>query len=123
MASHEPFGHLNYGRKKGQELNWQFDSRPLKLGINPIPMRVGGVQYVFGKLSRRAISLIETSPQSKVGAKSYDRPKSKESKPGQFRDSTLGVLGKSAIRMWVRRRGTENIIWGRVVASPESELW
>jgi hypothetical protein len=44
-------------------------------------------------------------------------------KPGQFRDSTLGVLGKSAIRMQVRWRGTENTIGRMVVAPPESGPW
>jgi hypothetical protein len=34
--------HLNicnssYGRKKGRESNWQFDSRPLKVGNRPVP--------------------------------------------------------------------------------------
>jgi len=33
-------GHLDicstsYGKKKGWESNWQFDSRPLKIGIRP----------------------------------------------------------------------------------------
>jgi len=32
-----------------------------------------------------------------VGAKSYEHPKSRESKLGQFRNSTLGVSGKIAI--------------------------
>jgi hypothetical protein len=34
MGSHDPFGHLkhiSYDQKKGWELNWQFDSRPLKV--------------------------------------------------------------------------------------------
>jgi len=35
-------GHLDicspsYGQKKGRELNWQFDSRPLKVGNRPLP--------------------------------------------------------------------------------------
>ncbi len=35
-------GHLDicsssYGQKKGQESNWQFDSRPLKVGNRPLP--------------------------------------------------------------------------------------
>ncbi len=28
---------LSYGRKKGRESNWQFDSRPLKVGNRPVP--------------------------------------------------------------------------------------
>ena len=35
-------GHLDicspsYGKKKGRESNWQFDSRPLKVGNRPVP--------------------------------------------------------------------------------------
>jgi hypothetical protein len=38
MPSHWQFGHLqpSYGQKKGQESNWQFDSRPLKVGNRPL---------------------------------------------------------------------------------------
>jgi hypothetical protein len=40
-------GHLDicspsYGQKKGRESNWQFDSRPLKVGNRPLPdIRIG----------------------------------------------------------------------------------
>jgi hypothetical protein len=39
MISHEPFGHLQHKlwQKEGQEWNWQFDSRPLKVGNRPNP--------------------------------------------------------------------------------------
>jgi hypothetical protein len=39
MASNEPFGHLQYKLwlKEGQESNWQFDSRPQKVGNRPDP--------------------------------------------------------------------------------------
>jgi hypothetical protein len=62
--------------------------------------------------------LLKTSSRSELGARSYERPKSWESKPGQFWDSTLGVMGKRAIWMQVRQRAAENTIWGKVVASP-----
>jgi len=48
----------------------------------------GGVQHTVEKLSRRTTSLLETSSQSEVGMRSYECPKSRESKPGQFRDFT-----------------------------------
>ncbi len=39
MGSHDPFGHLthntSYSQKKGRESNWQFDSRPFKIGNRP----------------------------------------------------------------------------------------
>jgi hypothetical protein len=39
MGSHEPFGHLQHKlwQKKGQESNWQFNSRPLKVRNRPNP--------------------------------------------------------------------------------------
>ncbi len=60
-------GHLDicspsYGQKKGWESNWQFDSRPLKVGNRPLPDLFPTselkVQYVVGKISTRATSLI-----------------------------------------------------------------
>jgi hypothetical protein len=51
----------SYGQKKGRKSNWQFDSRPLKVGNRP-------------ELSRRATRLLQTSSQSEVLAKSYGCP-------------------------------------------------
>jgi len=53
----------------------------------------------------------------------YELPKSRESKLGQFWDSSLGVPGLKAIRMWVSWSNTENTTWEKVVASPESGPW
>jgi hypothetical protein len=44
-------------------------------------------------------------------------------KSGQFRDSTLGIPGKSVIWVQVRWRGTENTIGRMVVAPPEPGPW
>jgi hypothetical protein len=108
----------SYGQKKGRESNWQFDSRPLKVRNRP-EFDV----YRRSATWRRATRLLQTSSQLEVWARSYGCPKSQESKSGQFRDSSLGVLGKSAIRMWFRQRAAKNIIRGKVVASPESRPW
>jgi hypothetical protein len=70
-----------------------------KSGIDQLPTCDGEVRYGVGKLSTRATTLVETSFGSEVEARSYDRPKSRESKPGQFRDFTLGVPRQKAIRM------------------------
>jgi len=91
--------------------------------IDPILVCEDGVQHAVGKLLRRAASLLWTSSQSKVWAGSYELPKSRESQLGQFRDSSLGVLGIKAIWMRVRWSNAENIIWGKVVASLESGPW
>ncbi len=84
-----------------------------KSGIDPIPTCDAGVQHGVGKFSRRAKRLVQTSSQLKVRARSYDGPKSRESKPGQFRDSTLGVPGQTTTWVWARRSNIENAIWGR----------
>jgi hypothetical protein len=121
--SHLDISNISYGRKKGRESNWQFDSRPQKVGNRLAPGVCRGVRQTVEKLSRRATSLLQTLSQSEVRARSYEHPKSRESKPGQFRDSTLGVPGQRAIRAWVRWSNVENTIWGKVVASLESGPW
>ncbi len=126
MALHEPFGHLPH-KLWAKEGPWiklivlTFDHK--KSGIDPIPVCANGVRYTVGKLLRRATSLLQTSSQSEVWAGSCEFPKFWESKPGQFRDSSLGVLGIKAIWMQVPRSNAENTIWGKVVASPESGPW
>ncbi len=84
-----------------------------KSGIDPILVCAGGVQHTIEKLSRRATSSLQTLSQLKVEARSYERPKSRESKSGQFQHSTLGVPGQRAIWVWVRWSNAENTIWGR----------
>jgi hypothetical protein len=94
-----------------------------KSRIDLFPTCALGVRHGVGKLSLKATSLVQTSSRSEVGARSYEVPKSRESKPGQFRDSTLGVPGKRAIRMPLPWANTENTIRSMVVASPESGPW
>jgi hypothetical protein len=126
MVSHEPFwisaAQIMVERRVGNQTG-SLTPDHQKSGIDPIPMCAGEVRHTVGKISRRATTLLQTSSQSKVGARSYERPKSQESKPGQFRDSTLGVPGKSVIRMQVQRWDAKNTIWGKVVASFESKPW
>jgi hypothetical protein len=126
MASHWSFGHL-------QPKLWAKEGPGVKLaiwfpttkksGIDLFPTFADEVWWGVGKLSSRATTLVETSLQSEVGARSCECPKSWESNLGQFRDSNLGVSGKRAIRMWLTRSNADNTIWGKVVASPESGRW
>jgi hypothetical protein len=94
-----------------------------KSWIDPTPACTDRVQHTVGKLLRRATSLLYTSSQSKLWAGSYELPKSQESKPRQFWDSSLGVSGIKAIWMRVPRSNAENTIRGKVVASPEFGPW
>jgi len=114
MASHEPFRHL-------QHKLWSKEGPRVKLAIwlpttkSRQLTRSRCVQVecdTVGKLLRRATNFLETSSQSEVWAGSYELPKSRESKPGQFQDSSLGVPGIKAIWMWVRWSNIENTILG-----------
>jgi hypothetical protein len=89
----------SYGQKKGRESNWQFDSWPLKVGNRPTPDVLWGSAIQCWKALDESCNIASNLVPIEVGARSYDRPKSRESKLGQFRDSTLGVPGQKAIRM------------------------
>jgi hypothetical protein len=126
MASHWSFGHL-------QPKLWAKEGPGVKLTIwFPITKSRESTR------SQRALEECNTALESsRRGLQVWFRPhpdrRSRQEammsqslgspKPGQFRDSTLGVPGKNAIRMQVRRKGTENTIGRMVVAPPESRSW
>ncbi len=95
-------GHLDIcnpscGQKKGRESNWQFDSRPLKVGNRPLidlfltsELRV---RYVVEKISTRATSLVQTLLRSDFAVGSYELPKSGTS-TGTISRLQLGSPGK-----------------------------
>jgi hypothetical protein len=127
MASH-CIDHLDicnpsYGQKKGRESNWQFDSRPLKVGNRPLPdircecatwrWKDLDEDYNFGSdLVAIGLCSRELWPFKVLGVEL-----------GQFRDSISRVSRICAIWMQPPRWAVENIIWGEVVASPEFGPW
>jgi hypothetical protein len=114
---------MGCGRKKGRESNWQFDSRPLKVENWPNPGACRWNATHLWKALEESYKFV--SDLISIGGQNweYELPKSRESKPGQFRDSILGVPGQKAIRMRVPWANAKNTIWGKVVASPESRSW
>jgi hypothetical protein len=58
---HLDIWNTSYGQKKGRESNWQFDSRPLKVGVDPISLCAGPVQLIIGNILTRATTLLWTS--------------------------------------------------------------
>ncbi len=62
-----------------------------KLGISPIYLHAGGVPHTFEKLSMRATTFLETSPQLEVCIQYYGPLKLQEAQFQEFRDSHLGV--------------------------------
>jgi hypothetical protein len=74
--------------------------------------------------SRRGLQVwFRPRPDRRSGREAMMSQSPGSPKPEQFRDSTLGVPGKSAIRVQVWRRGAENTIGRMVVAPPESGPW
>jgi len=110
------------GKRKAESQTGSLTPDHKKSRIDLIPVCADGLRHTIGKLLRRATSLLR--PHSNLRFKlGYELPKSWESKPGQFRDSSLGVPRIKAIWMGVPRSNVENTIWGKVVASPESGPW
>ncbi len=82
-------GHLNicspsYGQKKGRESNWQFDSRPLKVGNRPLPDILFEIATWRWKISTRATTLVQTLLWSHSAVGSYGRSKFRESHRDDF---------------------------------------
>jgi hypothetical protein len=126
MASHWSFGHL-------QPKLWAKEGPGVKLAVwlpttksrestsswhpnlecdTALESSQRGLQVWFRPCPNRRSRREATMSQSPVSPK-----------PRQFRDSTLGVPGKSAIRVQVRRSGIENTIGRMVVTPPELGPW
>jgi hypothetical protein len=74
--------------------------------------------------SRRELQVwFRPRPDRRLGREDRMSQSPESPKPGQFRDSTLGVSGKSAIRVQVRGSGTKNTIGRMVVTPPEPGPW
>jgi len=97
-------GHLDicrpsYGQKKGRGSNWQFDSRPLKVGNRPLLDSELKVQDVVGKISTRATTLVQNLLRSDSAVGSYEPPKSRDSNRDSFgtiSELQLGSPGKKS---------------------------
>jgi hypothetical protein len=126
MASHESFGHL-------QPKLWAKEGLGVKLTI-----WLPTTQSRESTRSRRAMwecnMALESSqgelqdwfkprPDWRLGREVMMAQSPGSPKPGQFRDSTLGVPGQRATWAWARWNNAENTIWGKVVASPKSGPW
>jgi hypothetical protein len=85
------------------------------LGIDPFPTSDLRLQHVLEKISTRATTLVQTLLRLNSAVGSYEPPKSRDSNRDNFWTPT-----------WESQQNVpfgENIIWGKVVASPKSGLW
>ncbi len=113
MASHQSFGHF-------QPKLWAKEGPGVKLAIwlPTIKSREStrsqcALEECNAALERswRGLQVwFRPCPDRRLGRETMMSQSPGSPKPRQFRDSTLGVPGKSAIRMQVRRRGTKNTI-------------
>jgi hypothetical protein len=119
MASHWSCGHL-------QPKLWAKEGPSVKLAVW-LPTTKSRESTCFRRALRECDMALESSlwglqlwfrprPDQRSGRGAMKSPKSQDSNPGQFRDSTLGLPGKSDIRAWVPRRITEYTIGNKVVA-------
>jgi hypothetical protein len=89
MASHWPFGHLQpkLWEKKGRESNWQFDSRPLKVGNRHLfDLRIESATWRWKDLDKGynfGLDLVAI----RSGSRELWAPKVPGLQPGQFRDN------------------------------------
>jgi len=89
----------SYGQKKGRESNWQFDSRPLKVGNRPFSdVRFECATWRWKDLDEGS-NFGSDFAAIQLCSRELWRFKVPGVPSGQFRDSILGVPGICAIRM------------------------
>jgi hypothetical protein len=111
-TSHLDICRPSYGQKKGQESNWQFDSRPLKVQIRPLlDVCKRNARWHWKYLKESYNFGLDLTPI---------RGRSQE----MWIPKVPGVQpGKKCHWMWLLRSNAKNTIWGKVVASPEFGMW
>jgi hypothetical protein len=124
MPSYWQLGHLQpklWAKKKGRESNWQFDSRPLKVGNRHLPdVRFESAIRCWKDLDE-GYNFASDPIAIQLCSRELWRVKVPDVPPGQFRDSISGVPRFCAIRMPPPRRGAKNTIGSKVVAY--SRVW
>jgi hypothetical protein len=126
MASHWSFGHL--------QLKLRAKERP---GVKLVVLLLTTKSRESTR-SRRALGECDTAlERSQKGLQVWFKPRPDRSlgrkammsqspgspKPGQFRDSTLGVPRQTTTWVWARRSNAENTIGRMVVTPPEPGPW
>jgi len=104
--AHLDIWNTSYGQKKGRESNCQFDSRPQKVENRPDLLAAGGVPYIVGKLSMRAITLLRThcdprSARKVMGLQSRGSPIWRNPE----KNSHLDVVSVESCRVYYKGEG------------------
>jgi len=122
--THLDIWNTSYGQNKGRESNWQFDSRPLKVGFQPDFLACRwhatyrwkdfeeGYNFASDFISIRGLhtklwgSKVVRVPTLAISGLPFGSPK-----------------WQKAIWMWASWKGIKYTIRGKVVASLKSEPW
>jgi hypothetical protein len=117
----------SYGQKKGRESNWQFDSRPLKVGNRPVfDVRSGSATWRWKAFFKGYNFGLDLVPIRGRGEEIW-RPKVPRLQPGQFRDNFGTPFRESREKVTFgchSRVVTQSILKGvRWWLTPESEPW
>jgi hypothetical protein len=121
--THLDTSNASYGQKKGQESNWQFDSRPLKVKNCPNFLACKWLAaYRWKALDKVYNFFLDCISIGGLHTQLWAL-KLRKSQLWEFRDSHVGVLGQNAIWVLVPWLGTEYNIRGKVVASPKFGSW
>jgi hypothetical protein len=119
-------GHLDicspsYGQKKGWESNWLSTTKSWE---STRSRRALGECDTALESSRRGLQVwFRPRPDRRLGREAMMSQSFGNPKPGQFRDSILGVPGQTTTWVWARRNNAENTIARMVVTPPESGPW
>jgi len=118
--SHSDICSTSYGQKKGQESNWQFDSRPQKVGNRPDP----GVCRWNATHRWKALEERYKFASDLIPIRGLSRKLWAPEVPGVITGIVSGLLlGSPGKISHLERSNVENTIWGKVVASPKSGPW
>jgi hypothetical protein len=92
-------------------------------GIDPISVHEGGMQHTVGKLLTKTITVLQTSSQSEVWARSYSPTKLQKFQPWQFRNSWRESRDKKPFGCSPREEVQSILNRGKVVTSPKLGPW
>jgi hypothetical protein len=126
MASHWSFGHLQpkLWAKAGPGVKLPVWLPTTKSRESTRSRRALGEWNPALKSFQRGLQVwFRPCPDRRLGREGMMSQSLGSPKPGQFRDSTLGVPGQTTIWVWVWRSNVENTIGRMVVTPPEPGSW
>jgi hypothetical protein len=126
MASHWSFGHLQpkLCAKEGSGVKLIIRIPTTKSQESTRSWRPLGECNMELESSRRGLQVwFRPSPDQRSRREAMMSQSPKSPKPGQFRDSTLGVPGQTNTWVWARWSNAKNTIGRMVVTPPEPGPW